>query len=85
MIAFKNNSTILFYAGILSILASINSCTHTTEKQINKSIAAEKGFFEVNAVGQTQPVESSDDAADDPAIWVNSADVSKSTIIGTDK
>ncbi len=34
---------------------------------------------------ETQPVPNSDDAADDPAIWVHPTDVAKSTIIGTDK
>ena len=34
---------------------------------------------------ETQPVASPDDAADDPAIWVNLADRSASRIIGTDK
>ncbi len=34
---------------------------------------------------ETEPVISEDDAADDPAIWVNPDDPSKSLIIGTDK
>ncbi len=34
---------------------------------------------------ETEPVKSSDDAADDPAIWVNAADPSASLILGTDK
>lgn len=36
-------------------------------------------------VAETDPVRNGDDAADDPAIWVNPADPSASTIIGTDK
>lgn len=39
----------------------------------------------VSATVETDPVPHSGDAADDPAIWVNKADPSKSTIIGTDK
>jgi 3-phytase len=39
----------------------------------------------VMASGQTAPVASRDDAADDPAIWVDSADPAQSLIIGTDK
>lgn len=35
--------------------------------------------------GETQPVASTDDAADDPAIWVNQANPSQSYIVGTDK
>ncbi len=34
---------------------------------------------------ETEPIPHSGDAADDPAIWINPADPSQSTIIGTDK
>ena len=34
---------------------------------------------------ETEPVQSLDDAADDPAIWVNSADPLLSRVLGTDK
>jgi myo-inositol-hexaphosphate 3-phosphohydrolase len=40
---------------------------------------------QVSATVETQPVPSSGDAADDPAIWVHPTDPSLSTIIGTDK
>lgn len=39
----------------------------------------------VFATAETTPVASPDDAADDPAIWVNRADLARSLIIGTDK
>ncbi len=39
----------------------------------------------VMAVAETQPVESSDDAADDPAIWVHPENPEASLILGTDK
>jgi 3-phytase len=39
----------------------------------------------VRAAVETQPVPNGGDAADDPAIWVNTDDPSRSTIIGTDK
>jgi 3-phytase len=39
----------------------------------------------VVAAGQTAPVASRDDAADDPAIWVNTANPAASLIVGTDK
>ncbi len=39
----------------------------------------------VKATGQTMPVGSLDDAADDPAVWVNTAAPEKSLILGTDK
>ncbi|GFD92229.1 3-phytase [Alteromonas sp. KUL156] len=37
------------------------------------------------ADAETDPVTSFDDAADDPCVWINPADVTKSTIIGTNK
>ena len=39
----------------------------------------------VRASGQTVPVQSGGDAADDPAIWVNPANPAASLILGTDK
>ncbi|MDX2222448.1 MAG: phytase [Rhodospirillaceae bacterium] len=39
----------------------------------------------VAAVAETAPVPNADDAADDPAIWVDAADPARSVIIGTNK
>jgi 3-phytase len=39
----------------------------------------------VPATAETDPVETVDDAADDPAIWRNAADPARSLVIGTDK
>lgn len=39
----------------------------------------------VSATVETAPVPNGKDAADDPAIWVNPTDASKSIVIGTDK
>lgn len=39
----------------------------------------------VHADVETTPVASSDDAADDPAIWIHPTDPAKSLVIGTDK
>lgn len=39
----------------------------------------------VVALIETQPVSSSGDAADDPAIWINTANPEQSLVIGTDK
>lgn len=39
----------------------------------------------VTAAVETDPVPNGGDAADDPAIWVNPDDPSRSTVIGTDK
>jgi 3-phytase len=47
--------------------------------------AAATGERDVVAVAETTPVPHSDDAADDPAIWVDPTDPSHSAVIGTDK
>lgn len=39
----------------------------------------------VRPIAETVPVANSDDAADDPAIWVNRRDPASSAVIGTDK
>lgn len=39
----------------------------------------------VTPLAETEPVPSTDDAADDPAIWIHPTDPSQSTVIGTDK
>jgi len=46
---------------------------------------AEAAPIPVTADGETVPVLTSGDSADDPAIWVNPADPSKSIVIGNDK
>ena len=40
---------------------------------------------QVAATAETDPVDTAHDAADDPAIWRNAADLAKSLVIGTDK
>lgn len=47
--------------------------------------AAPKVFPTVRATVETPPVETGGDAADDPAIWIDSADPSRSVVIGTQK
>lgn len=44
-----------------------------------------KPVLSVTATVETAPVADKDDAADDPAIWVNTANPAESTIIGTNK
>ena len=46
---------------------------------------AEAAPIPVTASGETVPVLTSGDSADDPAIWVNPTDPSKSIVIGNDK
>lgn len=42
-------------------------------------------LMEVAAAGETDPMPGEGDRADDPAIWVNSADLAASLILGTNK
>ncbi len=44
-----------------------------------------EGLEAIHATVETDPVPNGGDAADDPAIWINPADPTQSTIIGTDK
>jgi len=56
--------------------------------EFQKSLEAQSNIANiVNADIETQPVDSQDgdDAADDPAIWVNENDPAKSLILGTNK
>ncbi len=50
-----------------------------------KPRTAPEGSVTIVATAQTAPVANRCDAADDPAIWVNSEDPSKSLILGTNK
>lgn len=57
------------------LAASLVGCSSTRSLKV----------FTVPVAAQTDPVPSGDDAADDPAIWVNRVEPEKSLIIGTDK
>ena len=48
-------------------------------------LAAAAAAVPVSATVETDPIPSTGDAADDPAIWIHPTDPSQSTIIGTDK
>ncbi|MFH1728498.1 MAG: phytase [Pseudomonadota bacterium] len=73
-------TTKLYFFVLLFLIYFIASCSmHTGFKQDKKD------FFSVKADLETDPVESSGDAADDPAIWIHPTDKTKSLIIGTDK
>lgn len=52
---------------------------------VSTAPAARAAPVDVAADAETVPVTSSGDSADDPAIWVNPADPSKSLVIGNDK
>jgi 3-phytase len=60
--------------------ALVSACAAPTNEE-----AVSKAVKPVFASIETEPVESAQDAADDPAIWIHPTDPSRSVIIGTDK
>jgi 3-phytase len=79
----------LFIIALISF-ATITSCTPGassggSESKKNEKIAQENSFVMVGAETETAPVESTEDAADDMAIWYNHNDPSESAIIATNK
>ncbi len=71
------------FAPIAILLAT--ACT-TSEEPVAVRIARSTPAVTVQARGETTPVGTANaDAADDPAIWRNTADPAASLIVGTDK
>lgn len=68
----KMTKYILFFTFVSLLITSCNS-------------NQKKDFLRVFAAAQTQSVNTEGDAADDPAIWYNSANPAESCIIATDK
>lgn len=66
---------------ILLVLSSIFLSACVSEIPIPPPATAKA----ITATTETEAVQSLDDAADDPAIWVNEADIELSRVIGTDK
>jgi len=83
----KNLSILL---SIVAALFVISSCSNPGKREKNDK--KEKPWHEVKMTAssvtpdvETDPVLSTDDAADDPAIFVNAENPSQSFVIGTDK
>ncbi|MCH8686331.1 phytase [Pedomonas mirosovicensis] len=64
---------------VAASLLALAACQNGTQE------AAPASTPVVTAQGETAPVATEDDAADDPAIWRNAADPAASLVIGTDK
>jgi 3-phytase len=73
MVAEMSRTTPLGVVAVMAALMMLSACT------------SPRPLPEVAAVAQTRPVPSSDDAADDPAIWVNAQAPEQSRILGTNK
>lgn len=71
MISMQFRSTLLLSAAVI-----MAACA---------SVDPNAGYPTVMPFAETEAVGSSGDAADDPAIWINQADKSKSLVLGTDK
>jgi 3-phytase len=67
---------------ILAFVSCKNQKSGSTDEINNNPVPA---LDSVTADLETQPVQNSDDAADDPSIWYNKANPSESRIIGTNK
>ena len=65
--------SIMFFA-----LLGLSGCGNQSDSNTGK-------FKQVHAQVETEPVAAADDAADDPAIWVNREEPAKSRILGTNK
>ena len=78
----KNLSGVLMsrLAVLLPVSMFLTACNMA--KQDGPTASSAKPVF---ATVETEPVPSSFDAADDPAIWIHPTDPSRSLIIGTDK
>lgn len=70
------------YFYIVLITFIVISCK---EEKIQQKEMETKPVVNIIADFETDPVSKTDDAADDVCIWVNKKEVSKSTIIGTNK
>lgn len=66
---------------VVIILVAFFSC----KKRANQKTDPNNPIVFISADAETEAVASSDDAADDPAVWVHKEDALKSIIIGTDK
>lgn len=73
----KSNSLVLLASIVITGCSSVNRDALTYDDASSVEV--------LNASVETEAVKSSGDAADDPAIWINNADLGNSLIIGTDK
>jgi len=72
---------VLALGAAVTVVAACSEGPRAADPQSLAAAAASS----ITAVVETEPVPHADDAADDPAIWVNPEDPARSTVIGTDK
>ena len=66
-------------------LAKESEKSKSSSRPTTAPAVSTEGLEAIHATVETDPVPNGGDAADDPAIWINPADPTQSTIIGTDK
>lgn len=71
--------------GSVALTAMIASAAVAAEPVPTADLPPPAGVPLVSATVETVPVARAEDAADDPAIWINKANPAKSAIVGTDK
>lgn len=72
-------------AALMLAIAPATSLTKPRSNSQDGAAMSPKPLLSVVATVETEPVSDQNDAADDPAIWVNPANPAASTIIGTNK
>jgi 3-phytase len=80
----KQKHTMFIGASLGVGVLTLTACGEAVDRD---QLVYEDSLAVVNVMAsvETTPVDSTDDAADDPAIWVHPIDASKSLILGTDK
>jgi len=80
-----NKNILIVWVAVASIFVALISCNQQLASNLNKQNATSTDS--VTADFETDPVHaiSSDDAADDPAIWVNFKNPNESMVLGTNK
>lgn len=74
-----------FSAASLVIAIGLAACSNGGDEVVEVIQKRGVDVAQIGATVETTPVQSLDDAADDPAIWVHPTSPSSSLIIGTDK
>ena len=81
------SKTTYIFLSLTVVFLGFNACNNGQQKKVNTKTKSLTTVHQVEATVETDPVRSElgDDAADDPAIWINHQDPSQSRIIGTNK
>ncbi|MGR2738769.1 phytase [Billgrantia sp. Q4P2] len=73
------------YRQLASVAVTLGAAYALLWVGLSSTLATAQSLAVIRAQGETVPVESSGDAADDPAIWYNGEAPEQSRVLGTDK